>query len=181
MHTYLYIHGYGSTGNAHKAQLLQQMFPNSKVITPTIDYNTENPYNILERLKDICTKNQVEMIIGSSMGGYFALCCCTFFEGPIWAINPVREIMRIIHQLALPNSMITPEHSANVEKFNQEIFKNLHPKPKQFNFALSTDDELLGNHAPLLEMFPQHNYVACFDHSGHPYTRFWELKPYLAL
>lgn len=181
MHTYLYIHGYGSTGNAHKAQLLQKMFPTSKVITPTINYDTENPYDVLNQLKDICEKEHVEMIVGSSMGGYFALCCSTFFDGPIWAINPVRNIMHVIHQLAMPCNKLTKEHAAEIDKFDNEVFKKLHPKPKQFNFALSTDDELLGDHAPLLEMFPDHNYVVCLDNCGHAFTRFWELKPSLTL
>ena len=181
MHNYLYIHGYGGSGNAQKAQLLQQMFPKCNVHRPTIDYDHENPYDILNRLKKIIYVNHVELIVGSSMGGYFALCCSLFFDGTIWTINPVRDIMRTIerHINALPN--MSQKHVDDVKKFDKEIFQNLHPKAEQLNFALSADDELLGPHEALLKRFPQHNHVIWKEPSLHRFTRFEELKPYLTL
>ena len=58
----------------------------------------------------------------------------------------------------------------------QGLFQQLKPRDRQLNFALSTDDELLGDHRPLLDMFPNYGSVVWKDHCGHRFFRFEEMK-----
>lgn len=176
----LYIHGYGSTGNAMKAQKLQAMFPEARVIAPTFDYDRMSPFDILQQLKELIATERPAFILGSSTGGYYALCCTSFYDGPVWCINPVRDIFNTLRRVAVgkPQAALQ-ERLRQYGDFDREVFQRLQPADGQLRFALSTDDELLGDHRPLLDRFPNHGTVVWKDHCGHRFFRFDELKEYL--
>ncbi len=189
----MYIHGYGSTGQAMKAQLLHAMFPDARLISPTFDYNALMPQEIYNRLQTIVADEHPDLILGSSMGGYYALCCTLFFDGTVWCVNPVRDILATIRRLLSQQLPDAPELASIAtakaegqqqltqllsayEEFDQQIFQQLKPHDGQLHFALSTDDELLGDHHPLLDRFPNYGSVVWKDHCGHRFFRFEELK-----
>ena len=179
MKTIMYIHGYGSTGNATKAIKLRDMFPDARVVAPTFDYDRVPPYDIFRRLSDIVGSEQPAFIVGSSTGGYYALCCTAFYRGPVWCVNPVRDIMATIRR-SFSGRVVDEGRLAEYECFDREVFRRLRPDDGQLRFALSTDDELLGDHRPLLELFPNHGQVIWMDHCGHRFFRFDELRESLA-
>ena len=77
----------------------------------------------------------------------------------------------------------TERFLADYSDFNKKVFERqsqlnqsgMWPEKTELNFALSTDDELLGDHKPLLELFPRHNHVVWKDNCGHRFYRFEEL------
>ena len=179
----MYIHGYDSTGQAVKAQLLQKMFPQHNVVAPTFDYNTLLPQQVFQQLRDLIDTEHPALILGSSTGGYYALCCTAFYDGPVWCVNPVRDILATIQKLTASTEALQHVAPQTIEQvlsayrqFNQALFQQLHPRNGQLHFALSTDDELLGDHHPLLDRFPNHGSVVWKDHSGHRFYRFEELQ-----
>lgn len=186
MKTLMYVHGYGSTGNATKGQLLRKMFPECRVVSPTLDYDNRTPWQIQEQLRKTIEVENVEMIVGSSFGGYQTLCATAFFHGPIWAINPVHEVAPTIRRVILQRGTIqSGELFVDMYKdFDSKVFQQQSklnqsgqwPVDSPLNFALSTDDELLGDHTPLLSFFPNHNKVVWKDNSGHRFFRFEELQ-----
>lgn len=177
----LYIHGYGSTGNAVKAQKLQAMFPQHQVLAPTFDYDRLAPQEVFRQLQETILSHRPALVLGSSMGGYYALCCTQFYPGTVWCVNPVHDIVGTIrrHLAASAENNISAVVSL-YEDFDQSVFRQLHPIDGQLHFALSTDDELLGDHLPLLSLFPNHGSVVWKDHCGHLFLRFDELKEALA-
>lgn len=204
--TLMYIHGYASNGNAQKARLLKSMFSESEVITPTFDYNGCYPDDIQSKLRRLVEENDVRLIVGSSFGGYHALCATMFFEGPVWCVNPVREVVTTMRML-LKNKGLTEDffnarsarnapvdetknserrmHSVDealvaYESFDQRVFQHLPHRPRQINLALSLDDDVLGSHDPLLALFPNTNKVVWRDKAGHHFTPFVELKDAIA-
>lgn len=184
----MYIHGYGSNGNATKGQLLRKMLPQHNIVSPTFNYDHCTPWQIQNQIKDTVEKEDVRMIVGSSFGGYQTLCATAFFHGPVWVINPVHDIESTIRRIFV-DSVIGHQSYFDVElldvykDFNAKIFCNqVHlnqsgrwPSDTPLNFALSTDDELLGDHHPLLDLFPHHNRIVWKDESGHRFMRFEEL------
>lgn len=191
MNTIMYIHGYGSDGNAMKGQLLRRMIPQCRVVSPTFDYDRRSPWNIQEQIRNIIEHDNIKMLVGSSFGGYHSLCATTYFHGTVWVINPVHEVLPTIKRVILnPNK---PDGKAvqfldQYEEFDKEVFRE-QAKLNQSNqwsadtslyFALSIDDELLGDHQPLLKLFPKHRQVIWKDHSGHRFLRFEELADAIA-
>lgn len=180
----LYIHGYGSNGNAKKGQILQQMFPAATLISPTLDYDNHTPQQLQQQLQQLIADTQPALIVGSSFGGYHALCASRYYKGPIWMVNPVREAAPTLQRLFNPASFtgnaslksLATQRLQEYREFDANVFLKLTPCNKQLNFALSTDDEVLGDHTPLLSLFPNYNQVVWKDHCGHHFMRFSELK-----
>ena len=181
--TILYIHGYGSNGNATKGQLLRKMLPEHRVVSPTFDYDHRTPQQIQEQIRQSIEDENVRMIVGSSFGGYHALCATAFFHGPVWAINPVHDVESTIRRVMQSGAENSPYGDFDREVFQRLVALNQSggwPADTPLHFALSTDDELLGDHKVLLELFPHHQKVIWKDHSGHRFFRFEELAADLA-
>lgn len=178
MKTLMYIHGYGSTGEAFKAQELHAMFPDAQLVAPTFDYDSLSPYDVFAQLRTLIADTKPDLVVGSSLGGYYALCCTSFFERPVWCVNPVRDILATLQRLGADNAAadLLEQRTKEYQDFDQKVFQHLTPRDRQLHFALSTDDELLGDHRPLLTLFPNHGGVVWKDHCGHRFLRFNELK-----
>lgn len=187
----MYIHGYGSTGNATKGQLLRKMMPQYRVVSPTFDYDHRTPWQIQEQIRQVVEQEQVGMIVGSSFGGYQSLCATAFFHGPVWAVNPVHEVVPTIRRVILraeTDHADSERFVAMYADFDNKVFQaqsalncsGQWPVDIKLHFTLSTDDELLGDHHPLLDLFPYHEEVVWKDHSGHRFFRFEELQSVIA-
>lgn len=68
----LYLHGFASSGNSGTAREIQECLPNSKVISPDLPIN---PAAALDVIRNIESHTRIDLVIGTSMGGLFALFC----------------------------------------------------------------------------------------------------------
>lgn len=68
----LYLHGFASSGNSGTAREIQECLPNCKVISPDLPIN---PAAALDVIRNIKSNNCIDLVIGTSMGGLFALFC----------------------------------------------------------------------------------------------------------
>ena len=182
MKTLMYIHGYGSTGEAFKAKELHAMFPDAPLVAPTFDYDSLSPNDVFAQLRALISDKKPDLVVGSSLGGYYALCCTSFFEGAVWCVNPVRDILATLQRLGADKAAadLIEQRTKEYRDFDQTVFQQLNPRTGQLHFALSTDDELLGDHRPLLTLFPNYGGVVWKDHCGHRFLRFNELKEEIA-
>ena len=184
----MYVHGYGSNGSALKGQQLREIFPGIGVVSPTLDYEGEDPYELQAQLRREIEANDVRLIVGSSLGGYHTLCATAFFEGPVWCLNPVHDIKDAIDRVLVPTlAGATVEQRDKIQRvidiysrFDEELFQRLPRREGQLHFALSTDDELLGDHKPLLSLFPHYAKVVWKDDCKHQFFRFMELRDDIA-
>lgn len=65
----LYLHGFASSGNSGTAKEIQECLPNCKVISPDMPIH---PSEALELIHKIVDEQEIDLVIGTSMGGYFA-------------------------------------------------------------------------------------------------------------
>lgn len=63
----LYIHGFASCGQGNKSRLLQEFF--GDVIAPDLP---SAPHKAVQHLEKILTQNSIDLLVGSSLGGYYA-------------------------------------------------------------------------------------------------------------
>ena len=82
----LNIHGY--KGSAENSACLVLKEQGHDVISPQIDYDTESPEKIFDELKNIFTKNKPDYIVGTSLGGFFALILSIESGTPTVLVNP---------------------------------------------------------------------------------------------
>lgn len=78
-----FFHGLESPAISDKSEYLQSAFPDAYV--PAMDYNKSGLFD--EVLKEVRKRN-IDLLIGSSMGGWFAYCISTLTGIPTVLFNP---------------------------------------------------------------------------------------------
>ena len=64
----MYVHGFGSSGQSGTVTRIREVFPNATVIAPDLPIR---PQEALDLLRETCSKEQPDLIIGTSMGGMY--------------------------------------------------------------------------------------------------------------
>ena len=79
----LYIHGFASCGDSNKTKLLKKHF--GEVLSPDIPVN---PHEAIVFLKELISAHPVSLLIGSSLGGFYASYLAEKFHIKTVLINP---------------------------------------------------------------------------------------------
>ena len=82
----LYLHGLESSPGGEKVEYLQHKYGIDNIIAPEMEYKT-NP-NLFEETLELVNNFKPDLIIGSSIGGYFAECLATNYETEVLLLNP---------------------------------------------------------------------------------------------
>lgn len=88
----LYLHGLGSSGQSSTVQKL--LAQGLDVIAPS--YRPEYYHESLSALSLVLQENQVSLIVGTSMGGYYALKLAEITQLPVLVVNPCFEPATIL-------------------------------------------------------------------------------------
>ena len=90
----LNIHGFRSWGANAKAAFLRETFPGVKVVSPTLPLPPRDALAVLEAsVKG--SGEPLEMIVGSSLGGFYAYVLCCRYGVPSVLLNPA--VVPFIH------------------------------------------------------------------------------------
>lgn len=81
----LYIHGFASSGAASKAMELRSMFPGAQVISPSLQHR---PLQDVEMLGRLAEDEGVDALVGSSLGGFYALAVACRYAVRLCLVNP---------------------------------------------------------------------------------------------
>lgn len=103
----VYLHGLDSKLSPEKREILEQF---GKVITPEIDYYSNS--NAIESILDSLKGTKVDVVIGSSMGGFAGYYISTALKKPALLFNPAlksRSVEQIIPSI--------PINSRSVKQF----------------------------------------------------------------
>ena len=104
----LYIHGFNSAGGGHKSQELQKMFPDWQVLSPTFDY--KDPAGVQKKLDSLVRTQRVNAVMGTSLGGFFAIYCAKKHKLPAMVINPAfRPSETLAKHLGKQKNYVTKE------------------------------------------------------------------------
>jgi len=88
----LYLHGFNSSPQSHKAQLISQYMQQrqcaEQLLCPQIPAIPEQARLFLEQLVEQTLENHQLNFIGSSLGGYYATYLAEKYSGKVTLINP---------------------------------------------------------------------------------------------
>ena len=82
----LNIHGY--KGSAENSACISLKNIGHEVVSPQIDYDLKNPYEILDDLRKIFAENKPDYITGTSLGGFFAMLIVRNTDIPVVLVSP---------------------------------------------------------------------------------------------
>lgn len=69
----LYIHGLGSSGNSRTVKVLRELMPNDEILAPDIPFD---PIEAMNFIRVFDYKVKPDIVIGTSLGGYYAMQLC---------------------------------------------------------------------------------------------------------
>lgn len=81
----LYIHGFASCGDSNKTRILKEHFGKDEVLAPDIPVD---PDEAMAFLRTLIEQGNVKMIVGSSLGGYYAAYLSSLYDTVMVLINP---------------------------------------------------------------------------------------------
>lgn len=91
----LFIHGFGSCGWGEKSLALRRHFGVGRVLAPDLPFH---PQAVVEQLDRLLARHDVEALVGSSLGGFFATWLNLRTRLPAVLINPVVHPQRLLTQ-----------------------------------------------------------------------------------
>lgn len=175
------IHGFLSSSNNTKVNLIRKIFPNEKIVAPDLPPSSVRSWEILcrsyvEEIKKGQTKKT--MVVGSSLGGFYAYCMAAVYEIPCFLINPSMTP----HITLLPRVW-------NTEKFDFSDLTKLGELGQRYfqeapgllvNVFVCNDDKTLPHEIITRNyfMFCSNRYVE-FEQGGHRFSKVERLIPYL--
>ncbi|XPV69763.1 MAG: YqiA/YcfP family alpha/beta fold hydrolase [Halarcobacter sp.] len=142
----LYIHGFGSSGNGGKATLFREYFED-EVIAPSLSYVPNLAIDTLEQIIEMLqAKNEKVALVGSSLGGYYAIYLANKYDLKAVLINPsiypyktLDKIGMAMNYYDMSSFEVTAEHIQALKGFEVKTIK----KQENFMTLLQTEDEVL--------------------------------------
>lgn len=91
----LFIHGFGSCGWGEKSLYLRRHFGIGRVLAPDLPFQ---PLAAIDSLERLLARHDVRVLVGSSLGGFFATWLNRTARLPSVLINPVIQPQRLLAQ-----------------------------------------------------------------------------------
>ena len=140
----LYLHGFASCGNSTKTQLLKKYFGEEDVHAPDLPVD---PAEAISFIKKYIIEHDVDLLIGSSLGGYYASYFVELLEMKAVLINPSTQPFMTLKPYVGTNDYwcneetfeFTKEHLNNLFEFAVGVPKS----PANYLVLLQKGDELL--------------------------------------
>lgn len=140
----LYLHGFASCGNSTKTKLLKDYFGKENVVAPDLPVDTVEAISLIKRL---IFEHDVDMLIGSSLGGFYASFFCELYGLKTVLINPSTQpfvtlapYVGINHYWCSGEAFdFTRDHLNALFEFSVGQLKD----PKHYLVLLQTGDEVL--------------------------------------
>jgi len=178
----IYLHGFSSNGNAFKARLIKRLYPDIPIYSPDLPFEPAKAIALLNTYieqqigKDRC------LLIGSSLGGYYALHLNAVFNVPAVLLNPtVKPITDIKKRIETENDFDHQLHEGWKNEYIKQM-STLYHKPEDIlnsnvSVYLNRDDELL-DYKIAQQYFEKTSYkLIMSDTGGHVFLNFTKILP----
>jgi len=143
----IYIHGFGSSGLGSKITKLREYYEQKGIalIAPSLSYVPELAINTLEQLIKNCKNPK---LIGSSLGGFYAIYLANKYNLKAVLINPAVKATKTLHKYIKQEEMATNYYDLSKFEFNinhlNMLKKYAIKKPNaKFLMMLQKGDEVL--------------------------------------
>ncbi len=176
----IYLHGFASSGNARKAKETKEYFLNKKVLSPDLPVEPEKAFLIL---KDIIRDTGIKAnLIGSSLGGFYAMILSAVYGLKAVLVNPAVEAHKALTSYIGEHTNYdtgskfrwTQEYVNQLTGLHNEYFKFI--KQDNLFLLLSKDDELI-DHILTKNTLPDSKLILEYDNCGHQFSRYHEALP----
>jgi len=185
----LYIHGFNSSPLSIKAeqtrQYFQQHFPSINFFCPQLATSTNEAILQLESIIED-SKKDVWLLIGSSLGGYFATYLANKYQVPAVLINPAIKPFDLLEDYIGEQKnpytnvvyQVTKQHMLDLKAIEQSAPSIDNAQKNNYLVMVQTGDEVL-DYQQAVEKF-QHCRLIVEEGGDHSFIGFDEKLPIVA-
>lgn len=152
----LNIHGYGAIAENTSCCALQKN--GYEVVSPQIDYDTQEPYAIKKLLEEIYTEQHCYAVTGNSMGGFFAVQIAKEYQCHAVLVNPCVQPFLTLPELGFANRKFILQYIDLFSVFAQLDFEKI--------FAIIGEKDDLVNHDFIRYLLEESHFILVPD-GGH--------------
>jgi predicted esterase YcpF (UPF0227 family) len=145
----IYIHGFGGSGKGFKAGQLKEYYTSKGVnfLAPSLSYVPQLAISTLEDIITACSKEDIKLI-GSSLGGFYAIYLANKFNLKAVLINPSTKpnatLQRILKEGKATNFFDLSTYEFNLNHLymlkNYQVSK---PNESLYMLMLQKDDDVI--------------------------------------
>lgn len=177
----LFLHGFASSGNATKADVLKQYclknFRNQEFVSPDLPVEPVKAIKLIEDILKPTDKNKI--VFGSSLGGYYAMWAGVKFNSSIVLVNPAIEPYIDLKSVIGMNKNyqtgedfeFKEEYIQQLKELSSDIEFSKYPKEKIL-LMLAEDDNLLDYRRALSYFENNYGKLILEKEAGHSFTKF---------
>lgn len=147
----LYLHGYDSSSQGDKPQMLRSLYPKNRLLIPDLPLD---PLECMTLSEDtLKTASNDTIIVGASLGGFYAYYLASKFKKDCLLINPVfqpaMEAKKLLEIETNPEQKKVILHAANMYlSYTSNLNSMKHPT--NCYVALGSKDEVINSEASSL-------------------------------
>ena len=140
----LFLHGYDSSSKGNKPNLLRELYPDNRLLIPDLPLD---PLACMTMSEDtLRTASNDTIIVGASLGGFYAYYLASKFKKDCLLINPVyqpaMEAKKLLEMEENPERKKVIMHAANMYLTYASNLNSLSPPARCF-VALGEKDTIL--------------------------------------
>lgn len=169
----LYLHGFGSCGEGNKSGYLRSFFGSDVVIAPDLP---ASPLEAIDLIESILFSHPVTLLIGSSLGGYYASYLAEKYGMKAVLINPSTQPWKTLAPYVGWHKRYCDGEPFELKVSDLDALKTLqiHPKKGQYLLLLQTGDEVL-DYTKAQSLYNKHKIIV--EQGGN--HRFENVNEYL--
>jgi len=180
----IYLHGFNSSGASTKGQLLREQLQDIPVLTPTYHYDPQRAIDMLQTLISETLKlDEHLMLVGSSLGGYYAQYLADQYSLKQVLINPALMPLATLEDYLGENVnfysgeryILTEQHLASLRELD---IPDPCARPVPTLLLLDQGDEVL-DYRIAATRYQACAEVVIYDDGDHQFQHMPESLPYI--
>lgn len=171
----LYLHGFASCGEGNKSRILKKYFLDETFFAPNLPYS---PFDAIEALEKLIQTEQIDILIGSSLGGFYATYLAEKYHLKAILLNPSTEPWQTLSSYIGWQKRFCDDESFEFKEIYLTELKRLSARPENGTYLvlLQSDDEVL-DYTKALSLYNKQKVVV--EYGGN--HRFENINDYLCM
>ncbi len=171
----LYLHGFASCGEGNKSTLLKTYFGVESVISPDLP---PSPIDAIHIIEEILESTKIDILIGSSLGGYYATILAEKYRMKAILLNPSTQPWETLAAYTGWQKRFCDEEVFEFKPVYLEQLKMLQTAPDKGKYLLllQSGDEVL-DYTKAQSLYNKHKIIV--EYGGN--HRFENLDEYLSM
>jgi uncharacterized protein len=171
----LYLHGFASCGEGNKSSLLKAYFGANNVIAPDLP---PSPIDAIDTIEQILGSSKIDILIGSSLGGFYATFLAEKYRMKAVLLNPSTQPWETLAAYTGWQKRFCDEEVFEFKSVYLEQLKMLQTAPDKGRYLLllQSGDEVL-DYTKAQSLYNKHKIIV--EYGGN--HRFENLDEYLSM